>query len=322
MTPSAAPERHAEWKRFLGGIPYSHARGLEPEERQALRREALRYEWVSLASVVLAGVVATAVYADFPIFAFVIALVPVVVIGYCLAWVRPFWQTLRSRQIHLYVGHPSALPEFDEIQNFYRGNLGLEKGLNQRIEILAIGNGDRAWRLNDVPNDERLAGIRPIAVALLPNDLDPNRRTLTPEEVTELRNRAREVGRFGAHAVYVLVGACVAVALFPDRLGFAGPMATPLAFILWIVFNLPLAVPLYRRQLTRRLLLQDAEAGTVEDGRLSSGLLWIRRGWPARWRTGHPGEMSEGISVLGADVLEILSRSKAIAKENAAGKRA
>lgn len=320
---TASPEApHAEWKRFLGGIPFSHVRDLTPDERKAIRGEVLRYLAVAAGLLLIGAIVTVGSFQSELLAIGFIAAIPMAGgVGYCLAWIWPYWQTLRSGKIHLYVGHPSAIPAFDEIQAFYRSELGLDRGLGHRIEILAIGDGGRAWRLNDVSNDERLAGVRPLSVALLLGDHDSGRRSLTAEELQELRGRAKEVGRIGAHGIYLFVGGLIIVAVLPSSLAFAGVLAHPLALAIWLVGNGLIVRGLIRRQRTRTLLLQDADAGIVENGRLNSGLLWISRGWPARWRTGQPGEMSEGITAIDADVLELLSYSKVMAKENATSKR-
>jgi hypothetical protein len=285
-----------ELKRYLGGVPFSHIRQVTREERKAIWKEILPYGLLAL--IFLTGIVWILVLAvRDPViasFAGILALVP----AYCLYWAWPHLRTLRSGEVFVYIGQMQNVAAFDVAQEHYQRNYEMRQHLNRYIEILATGKGDRIWRLEGLPNNGSLRGVGAIQLALIPDHDEQGVRLLTAEEREELRLRARgflRVQGFLTKNLVALWGVLTLVRvvgqLVPElsRGWFLSIMVAVIASV--IVWS-----PYLKRWKFARMLKHDARAGTVEDGTLYSGLPWVVRGEPARWRLGAASGGTSGVT--------------------------
>ena len=310
MSPSEPHDLRVELRRFLGGIPFSHEREITPDERRILRKEVIPYIgfgflFLGLSlSAFLAIFLKTAVIVPTMLMLGVaLAAVPIC----CYYWARPALQALRTGRLSVYLGRMSDIAAFDTVQAHYRGHPDIAAHLHHYVEILALGEGDQIWRFEGISNQEALAGVRPVWVATVPDHDERGERRLTEEEARELRLRASEFRKIGPFLVQEAVATIIALIFYAFTYGFPGPLAAWGGLIVWGLINVVVWLPYIRRCLFARMLKRDVRAGVVREGWLSSGMPWVVKGEPARWRTGR--------AVGGTNAV---TKAQAIASENAA----
>ncbi|MGV3617660.1 MAG: hypothetical protein ACO1SV_20230 [Fimbriimonas sp.] len=307
-----------ELRRFLAGIPFSHLRELSPQERSDLKRQALPYHIVgglgAGLSVLFSFFLGTEAA---PLWTLMIAL-GISAFLFCLYWVLPFWQALRKNQAYVYIGRMNDLVNFDVAQDHYRRTAPLEPYVNRYIELTAIGKGDRIWRLEGIPNDETLSGVRSMWLALVPDHDERGERPLTKEEVAELRIRAADFMRIPPMIVSGVAGAIAAMIVYRILEVVVPLLAFPISLVLWIAASYLVWTPYLRRWRFGKLLRGDMRVGKVRDGILASGLPWVVNGEPARWRVGRPKGGTNGVTMEQALELEASAREAARRAEAAA----
>jgi hypothetical protein len=276
-----------ELRRYLAGIPHSHRRALTPEERRAIRRIIVPYILIGVFFIGLsAGVFVLSVAKSAVFFAYLMGALLLTVPGWCAFWTWPFVQALRADALDVYIGPLRRLTGFDAAHDHYLRRPEVEAWVDRYVELHAVGDGERIWRLEGVENGEALSEVRSVRVALVPDQDERGERPLTPEEKREISLRARDLRRWPP------ILAAVAAALFvgwflsgagsdvgsdiPRWVGLAGGL------VIFARYTLPLL----SRWRFGGQLRRDQRTGTVRDGRLASGTPWVVDGEPARWRTG------------------------------------
>lgn len=311
-------ELRVELRRFLGGVPFSHEREMMPEELAALRGEMVPFATLGVLFFLLSAFVLKtalgggAVEPLLVLVSAVIAIIP----GCCLHWIWPHIQALRSGKVAVYIGRMSDIAAFDVVQEHYRKKAGVDAHLNRYIEILAIGNGHRIWRLEGIPNNEALSGVRPIWLALVPDHDERGERSLTQEEARELRLRAADFRQKGIFCFQQLLLSVPCLILFSFVYALVGSLAAPIGLIFWLVASIGLWLPYLKRRKFALMLIRDAKAGVVRDGWLSSGMPWVVNGEPARWRVGRPRGGAHGVTKDQALALEGLAQAPTTGEGN------
>lgn len=303
--PNATPR--VELRRFLGGVPFSHIRDITSAERKTLTMEVLPYGLLSL--LLLGGTIwgAVAVASSLGLVLTLVAFLALPIV-YCVSWAWPHLQTLRTGQIYVYIGRMNDLTAFDVVQAHYREKRETAQHMDRYIEILATGRGDRLWRLEGITNHGALKGVRSRWLALVPDQDENGRRTLTPEETKELRLRARDfvtIGPFLGKQIVGIFGAIQGAQIL--KLMFSEIPSMPTLYVLLALITLCVWVPYVKRLSFARTLRNDARTGVVENGSLNSGMPWVIGGEPARWRVGTAKGSTNGVTITHAWALELLA---------------
>jgi hypothetical protein len=317
-TPIDAADLRVELRRFLGGIPFSHTRELSPEERKQLRRKGMPYFAVGGGAILvgLASVFGLSTAAAPMAVLFIVMMI--ITLGLCAYWARPFVQALRSDTAYVYIGRMNDLVNFDVAQSHYRSHeKQVEVYVNRYIELVAVGKGDRIWHIEGIPNDETLAGVRSIWLALVPDHDEQGERPLTEEEIAELRLRSREFIQVMPFITSGIAASAIVLAVIGIAQVLVSFLAAPLGFLLWVATAYLIWTPYSKRWKFGEMLRKDARAGKVRDGILTSGLPWVVKGEPARWRVGRPKGGTNGVTKEQALWLEEAAGQARKAAENA-----
>ncbi|MGV3617659.1 MAG: hypothetical protein ACO1SV_20225 [Fimbriimonas sp.] len=307
MTPEGG-EARVELKRFLCGVPFSHVRDITPEERKELIRELVPHGGLAVVSLLAMIVfVAQAIRAGggfHPVVWSLTGGILTAVLVFCHSRARDHLATLRSGKVSVYIGRMNDLEVFDRATEHFQANHEAGEHFDRYVEILAIGGGDRLWRLEGISDLGALRKVRPIDLALIPDRDERGARPLSEEEREELRLRAADFHGFGVFvaknlfAWYLMLQAVKFLQLFIPTVIW--PVATlaflGIAFAIW--------VPYVKRRRFARMLREDAEAGIVRDGALASGLPWVVDGEPARWRLGRAAGSGSAVSKEQAILLQ------------------
>ncbi len=292
-----------ELRRYLAGIPFSHRREMSEDEVRQIRRQVRPYLACSLVFGVLAAVFVTLSRTEMGGFGYFMALVFGIVPVCCLGWAAPFLRALRQRVLDVYIGPMNALTSFDVAQSYYLKQRDMAANVGRYVELLAIGGGDRIWKLEGVGNDETVAGVRSVYVALVPDHDERGRRPLTPEERKELRVRSRDFMQIGPVLLATLATA-LTVAIFYGVAREVGYGNLAVAFLVFLVGLYYATADFRKRWAFGNLLLKEERAGIVENGILPSGLPWVVSGQPARWRVGRAKGDRSGVTLQLARSLE------------------
>lgn len=218
--------------------------------------------------------------------------------------VWPQIQTLRSGRLHVYIGPLRDLAAFDAIHDLFRMHHSVGEHLNRYVEVLALGDGDRIWRVEGEDVKGPVRNVRSVRLALLPDLDESGTRALTREERDELALRISDFKRKGNFVREALLStlmaypAANAVGIFLPRLKDAVAILT-LVVAMYVVWK-----PYVKRRKFAKVLQADLNAGFVQGGSLSSQLPWVVNGAPARWRTGRPRGGTTGVTTLQAMHLE------------------
>jgi hypothetical protein len=298
-----------ELRRFLGGVPFSHVREITPTERKALLKEVAPYGVLSLVLLVVTiwGIVSVA--SSVSLVATLVTFMGLSIV-YCVRWMWPHVQTLRTGQVYVYIGRMNDLTAFDLVQEHYRGQQqAIAENMDRYIEILATGKGDRLWQLEGIPNQGALKGVRSRWLALVPDHDESGTRALSPEETKELRLRTTDFIAMGPFVWKQFVGMWGALHLSQLlELVVGEDLPTTVLYGLIVLATLFVWAPYWKRLRFARMLMRDARAGMVEDGHLASGMPWVVEGEPARWRVGTAKGTTSGVTIDQAWALEALAR--------------
>lgn len=296
--PIDVADLRVELRRFLGGIPFSHSRELVASEREQLRQKLMPYLATGIGAILIGiGSCFGLGTAQAPLAVLFIVMMSIT-LGLCTYWAWPFIQALRNGLAYIYIGRMHDLVNFDVAQSHYRSKeKEVEDHLNRYIELVAVGKGDRIWHLEGISNDETLAGVGSIWLALVPDHDERGERPLTNEEIGELRLRSREFVHVTPFLVSGLAAALVVLAVIGIIQVLAAFLVVPLAALLWAATAYLIWSPYAKRWHFGQMLRRDARAGTVKDGILKSGLPWVVRGEPARWRVGRPKGGTNGVTL-------------------------
>lgn len=267
-----------EMRRYLAGVPYSHERPLSTDERTQIWRRLRSPGLLALGTSMLAGTL-TFQFAREPILVGLgvlgMVLVPLlVVIAY-----RPYLMALLHNRLQVFIGVLQPISGGDLVQqHFHKIHPNFAAELNRMVEVLAVGDGRRLWKLEGVEVRSELTQVREVRHAVLPDVPESGERELLPAERMELRRRLlHEVS-----PITYLVITCVVITLFLAtnprlRAGTYLPQLVPVLIML-VGRNWPKSIAIMRG------LLTSLRRGTVTDGRLASGWVWSVNGQPAAWR--------------------------------------
>lgn len=318
LAPIDAASLRVELRRFLAGIPFSHTRELTPEERKQLKRKRLPYLIVGGGAIVVAGLSVLGLSSAAAPMAVLFLVMMAITLGLCTYWAWPFFQALRKNLAYVYIGRMHDLVNFDVAQSHYRAHeREVETYVNRYIELVAVGKGDRIWHLEGIDNDETLAGVQSIWLALVPDHDERGERPLTKEEISELRIRSREFVQITPFLVSGIAASLIVLAVIGIIQALASFLVVPLGFLLWVATAYLIWTPYAKRWKFGQMLRKDARKGTVRDGILSSGLPWVVNGEPARWRVGRPKGGTNGVTKEQALWLEQAVEMARKAAENA-----
>lgn len=291
-------------KRYLAGIPYSHRRPLTPIERRWIWSKVLPYVCLGVGFILIGVLLLIWGVANKSPFLGLFAFLGLVYsAGLCAKWAWPFLQSLRAGVVDVYIGPLHRLDRFDAAHDYYLAEEEVSEYVQRYVELLAVGKGERIWRLEGVENDEKMAAVRSVYVATIPDVDEIGERPLTPQESEELRLRAREFRR----TLPFLAGGTSLLSVLAMLLTVTQeiPRAGAVVWALVLAAAIVGLQPLIKRFRFGTILLRDRKQGTVTDGNLSSGLPWVVRGEPARWRIAQPkGGSYHGITVEAARGLE------------------
>lgn len=296
MKPLEPTDPRVELRAFLAGVPYSHDRDLTPSERKDLTRAITPYMGLTALFLILSFLLLVLTDPIYMVMVGVIAAALLSVPAFCLYWTRPYRQALRSGKISLYIGRMSDVASFDVAQAHFRRHPEMDANRGRYIELLAIGARQQVWRLEGIDGGERLSGVRPMWLALVPDLDERGERPLTNEEKRELGIRMLDFLRV-EQFLFSLGGAgffaCIAmIAALPAR----SPVLTGVIAALLLGVVGTILMPWFRRLKFSLHLLNDMKAGIVRDGSLASGLPWVVRGEPAQWRLGMSRGGREGVT--------------------------
>ena len=314
VRPGINPEDlRVELRRYLAGIPFSHRRELSPSERRELWARTRPYLLYGGTFLVVSLFILVAFWKALGFGAWFGFATFFSMPAACLYWMWPFVQALRANQIDVYIGRMHQLTNFDVALDHYLKSEAVKSNVNRYVELHAVGNGDRIWKLEGVENDETLSAVRSIRVALVPDHDERGERPLTDEERAELLLRARDLARpapiLATALVTLIICLSIGGILIETALGFTGPVV----LALWLLSTYLALKPYAQRWQFGRHALKDRRIGKVTDGVLPSGLPWVVNGEPARWRVGRPRGGTNGITRDQAVELETMARQAAAA---------
>lgn len=316
--PVDVADLRVELRRFLAGIPFSHTRELSPEERGRLRRKLLPYLATGGGAIVVGLLSILGLSTAAAPMAILFIVMMAITLALCGYWAWPFIQALRSDLAYVYIGRMNDLVNFDVAQSHYRSReKDVEVYVNRYIELVAVGKGDRIWHLEGISNDETLAGVRSIWLALVPDHDERGERPLTKEEIAELRLRSREFVQIAPFLVSGVAATFIILAVIGILQVLASYLVVPLGILLWGATAYLIWSPYAKRWKFGQMMRKDARNGKVRDGILPSGLPWVVKGEPARWRVGRPKGGTNGVTMEQALWLEEAAEAARKAAENA-----
>jgi hypothetical protein len=293
-------------RRYLAGVPYSHRREMAPVERRMIWAQILPYVCAG-SGLFLSGLVLLILGAlnESTFLGWMAFLGLGISAGFCAQWAWPFIQALRARVLDVYIGPLYRLDGFDAAHDLYLQNDEVSNYLQRYVELLAVGNGERIWQLEGVGNDEKMASVRSVLVATVPDVQENGRRPLTREEKEELLLRARELRRIAPFAAggFFLLSTLAFLAAITASL--PQPYTAGILCALGLVSAVLGVRPLVARYRFGTTILRDRKRGEVIDGTLPSGLPWVVKGEPARWRVAQPkGGAYHRVTIAEAKALE------------------
>lgn len=273
-------ESKIELRRYLAGVPYSHRRLLSQEETKALRREmSVGYGLLALISCCqIAFLVAGSAW-----FGAVLLAGPSLMVA---CYYAPHWRSLKSGKVHAYIGRLQDLRSSDAVQKHLARAPGFSANIDRHVEVLALGDGSRLWRVEGLSVGHLLASVEPIEIAIIPDMDEHQARPLTYPERKEIELRIREflsfkvVWRVVVDNIWKAVGATFACVLCLHNFAlniFLGCLL--ICFLGELTRQIPKICAAFR-------LRSDLRTGIVKDGRLASGTPWVTNGEPAAWRLG------------------------------------
>lgn len=292
--------RNVKLKRYLAGVPFSHARALTSAERRELLHRLLRPIAVSLVVVVL-SYCALGYLDRLGAFAVVVLLQALWILAF-VSRIFPYFVALRENCVHVYLGKLADIGTGEIVRkHFLKHYPEFTKEVGRSVEVLSVGNSQRLWKVEGYRAKTELTTVVPTFLATLPDVDETTPRNLTTPEILELRSRLRhEHGTYISLPLLIYLGCMLPQGGKPplSHAILVVDIAASLILLLFTAFRLRKAWPAIR------VLRNDLREGTVRNGQLASGLPWVARGEPAAWRSSSLAKhksLTSVIPMLGGD---------------------